>query len=328
MWTDIHNHCLPQEYLDLLRKWNKPVTVTEENDRTIVKHNHGSFTLFDGWTDVEPRLKWMDENDIDKTVVSISTPSPEEGPFTVDETVELCRTINDAYADLQAEHPDRIAGLGVLPLRDPEAALEELDRINGELDLAGVGLRTRSHGKLWSDPEIEPVFDRIDELDVSAFLHPLPNELSTDLTEEEWIMNPMSVFVVDTTHQICRLIWDGFFDRHDFPLVLPHLGGTIPYLVGRWDNGRDEIGSYKAMGPDRSFYDYIQDFYYDTIIFHRPALRCALETVGADHLLFGTDFPFPIENAGKIQADVESLGLSDDDLDGVKGGTAKELFNI
>jgi aminocarboxymuconate-semialdehyde decarboxylase len=332
MRVDVQTHFLPGTYLDVLRDLDRTVTVQQREDHLFISHEHDSFPLYPGFTDLETRIEWMDDHDIDVGLVSVSKPSPNEGPFTVEESVRLTRALNDGYAQARDAYPDRISGLASLPLRNPEAAIEEVDRVAEDLELAGVGLHTSVRGKPLSHTDFEPVFDRIDEHGLNAFVHPRYNCLSDDLSESEWMLKPMLVYPVETTLQMSRLVFDGFFDRHDFDVVLAHLGGTIPYLVGRLRTAR-RIGSERfeethASLPDRPIEEYLREFYYDAISHHPPALRAAIETVGADRLLFATDYPFEAENVEGTIEDLESLGLTGDEYDRIMGETAAELFEF
>lgn len=328
MRIDVHTHFLPAEYRRRLRDSDGPVRIEDRDGEPFVVHTTGSYPLSPGFRDVDARLSWMDENGVDTTLLSNSTPNPNEGPFSVAESNELVRAINDGYARLEDEYPERFGGLGLLPLRDPEAAIEEIDRIANDLELAGVTLPTALRGEKLSKPELEPVFDKLDDSGLTAFVHPARNELSTELSGEEWIFNPLAVFPTDTTFQIGRLIFDGFFDRHDFDVVLSHFGGALPYLVGRFERGREQFRSGAEDAPARPIEEYVKEFYYDTILFHPPAMRGALETVGAEQLVFGTDYPFGMEDIDATLADVDALGLSEAEHEAVMGGTAAELFDL
>ena len=327
MRVDMHTHFLPEPYRNLLREWDKSVRIEDRDGSPFVVHTTGSFPLFPGFRDLDARLKWMDEHDFDVTVASVSTPTPYEGPFTVDESTELARAVNDGYADMEEETGGRVVGLGSLPLRDPEASLEELDRIQ-ELGLAGVALPSTVRGEKLSDPELEPVFDALDDSGLTAFMHPCRNSLSQELGDDEWFFNPLGVFPAETGIQIGRLIFDGFFDRHDFDLVLSHLGGVLPYLVGRFERGRDQFRSGPDDSPEREVLDYVREFYYDTISFHVPAIEMTIETVGADHVVFGSDYPFGMEKVGETLENVEELDLEDDAYADVMGETSAELFGL
>lgn len=328
MRVDSHTHYLPEPFRDRLRSWGKDVRIEDRDGKPFVAHRTGSFPLFPGFRDLDARMDWMDEHGVDTTLMSVSTPNPNEAPFSVEESTELVRAINDGYAAAQDDYPGRVAGLGALPLQDPDACLDELDRIDGELDLAGVALPTRIRDRKLSSPELEPVFDRIERLDLPVFVHPTRNALSHELGPEEWFFTPLGVFPTETSVQIGRLIFDGFFDRHDLTVVLSHLGGALPYLVGRFERGRDQFRSGEGDAPERPIIEYAREFYYDTISFHLPAFRAAIETVGTDRLLFGTDYPFGMEKASETIRNVEDLELSDGEYEAVMGGTAADVFGL
>ncbi len=324
---DVHTHFLPEAYRDTLDDIGKRVRVVERGDNPRIIHQLDTVPLNPGFVDPAARVEWMDEHNVEKTIVSVSTPNPNEGPFTPAESTDLVKAINTGFGTLQAEHSDRIAALGSLPLRQPEIAVEELDRIASDLDLAGVAIPTSVRGRKLSHDSLEPIFDRLDELELTAFMHPRPNALSQQLEEEEWYTTPMAIFPSETTIELCRLIFDGFFDRHDFDLVVGHLGGTLPYLTGRLERGRDEfIGD--GSPPEQPIPAYLEEFYYDVISFHPPAIRAAFETAGVEQFVFGTDYPFGIENATETIQSVEAALPSDADPDLVNAATARDLFDL
>ena len=336
MRIDVHNHLLPDPYVDLLLEWDTPVGLTADGDQLYMVHRRSGtasvaagnrIPVNEGFVDVGARLEWMDDHDVDRTLVSVSTPNPLDDAFTTEQSTELIRAINDGYADLQSRYPDRIAGLGMLPLRDPEAAVAEVDRIAADLDLCGIALPTSVNGRKLSSPELRPVFDRVDETGLTAFVHPHGNALSDELNDDESFLNPLVIFPTETTFQVVRLIYDGFFDRHDFDVVLSHMGGALLQLAGRFERGRSEIDD-PAARPDRPVLEYVQQFYYDCISFHRPALRAAIDTVGVDHFVFGTDFPFDEEDTLTIVSDVEAVVPDTDDRERIMQGTARELFDL
>ncbi|MFC7251607.1 amidohydrolase family protein [Halomicroarcula sp. GCM10025324] len=328
MRIEVHTHYLPEPFRRRLREWDMSVRIEDRDGMPFVVHTTGSFPLFPGFRDPEARVEWMDENDIDYMLLSPSTPNPNEGPFSVEQSTELIQSINDGYADIQEEYPDRFGGLGPLPLRDPEAAVEELDRIV-EMGLKGVMLPTTVRDRKLSDPELTPVFDKLEETGLPVFVHPGRNQLSQQLDDDEWIFTPMTVFPTETTHQIARLIFDGFFDRHDdLDLVLSHMGGALTHLVGRLERGYDQFRSDDESTPERPISEYVEEFYYDTISFHPPAMQAAIDTVGSDRLLFGTDYPFGMENIEGTLDSIDALDLSADEQEAIMGGTAAELFDI
>lgn len=331
MRIDVQTHFLPERYLDALSERATSVTVETRDGQPFISHEHDSFPLYPGFVDLETRIEWMDAHGIDVGLVSVSKPSPNEGPFTVAESVDLSRALNDGYAEAHDAYPDRLNGLACLPMRDPDAAVDEVDRIV-DLGLAGIGLHTSVRGKPLSHPDFAPVFERIDSHGLSAFVHPTYNALSEQLTPAEWMLNPMIMFPTETTFQFSRLVFDGFLDRYDFDMVVAHLGGALPYLKGRLEVGV-EIGKQRfdeseTNLPDRPIDSYLQELYYDAICHNPAALRCAIDVVGADRLLFATDYPFEAEDAEGTVRDLEEAGVTDAEYDAIMGGTAARLFDV
>lgn len=328
MRVDVHTHFLPKAYRDLLQKWGASVRVENHGGTPHAVYHGAVREITPGFRDLAARAEWMADNDVDLTLASISNPSPHDDAFSDDKSVELVQAINDGFAAAQDTRPDEFTGLGTIPFRDPEVAVSEVDRIASDLDLSGVAVPTAVCGKQLSDPDFEPVFDRIVGHDLPVFLHPTRNVVSDRLHPDERGLDPTVVFPVDTTIAVSRLIWNGFFDRHDIDLLIAHMGGTLPYLIGRLERGHQRFRDEPGTPPKRPMLDYIEEFYYDAISFHGPALRAAIETVGADHLCFGTDYPFAMENAQATTADVKVCVSTAEAEHAIMHENAAELFDL
>ena len=198
------------------------------------------------------------------------------------------------------------------------AALAELERVGAEPEVSGViqhvGLQ---QARLVDDPELEPVYRALAERGLTLFLHPVqePPPHGT----EQWFLSNVIASPTATSLAAARLMLSGMLDRvPDLTLVIPHLGGTLPYLAQRLV---DQSGTGDA---EHDVLHYLRTrVYLDTCSFHPPALDCALATVGADRLLLGSDFPFrgPVRRAVE---DVES-GLGVDDAERVLTGNIARL---
>lgn len=336
MYIDVHNHYLPAPYVDTLLEWDTRVGLEQSGEDLYMVHERSGtasvrsgsqIPLGEGFTDDEPRIAWMNEHDVDRTLVSVSTPNPHADAFSPQQSTELVRAINEGFAAAQDRHPDVYAGLGTLSLRDPEAAVADVDRIAADLDLAGIALPTSiPEGKL-SQPSLRPAFEAIEEHDLTVFFHPHGNAISDGLDAAESFLSPLVVFPTETTVQIARLIYDGFFDDYDFDVVLPHMGGTLLHLAGRLDRGRQELAD-PAAPPAQSVPDTLGECYFDTISFHRPALRAAVETVGVEQLVFGTDYAFDEEDTDTIIADLEAVVEAPADRRRIAAETARDLFGL
>jgi aminocarboxymuconate-semialdehyde decarboxylase len=328
MRIDVHTHYLPAPFLDRLREWGESVRVEDRDGEPYLARGSGGYPLTPGFVDLEARAAWMDDHDVDMTVASVSSLDPNGEPFSVEQTKDLTRALNAGYADAQAAYPDRFVGLASLPFRDQEAAVEELDRAIDEYSLGGVAIPTTIRGRKRSAPEFEPVFDRIDERGVPVFVHPGTNALSRALDSAEGGLNPTVIFPIETTVQLARLIFDGFFDRYGFPVLLSHMGGALPYLVGRLERGRQRFRLDPGASPDHPVIEYVSRFHYDAISFHAPAVAMVLDLVGADHLLFGTDYPFDMERIEETVADIETVAPTPAAEQTVMGGAAVDLFDL
>jgi predicted TIM-barrel fold metal-dependent hydrolase len=203
------------------------------------------------------------------------------------DAIEAVDLLNSTAARAQASHPHRFYGLAVLPMQDTTAALAALDRAAAQ-ELRGICLFSNVNGGDIADRELWPVYQRAEELELPIFLHPTrcfrePRIAAYDLER------PLG-YMFDTSVAVLSLVVSGAMDA--FPMlkiVHPHLGGTLPYLVGRletyrrgilWDHLEAPIGSY------------LRRLYFDTVSATPGALSLALEVGDADRLLFATDFPY------------------------------------
>ena len=239
------------------------------------------------YTDVAAKLAVMDAAGIALTALSINDPGPEwfgaDGPAVA----QIC---NDYIAGLARQHPTRFFGLCVLPTQDIRVALAELDRCVKQLGMKGWLLYTNLAGKFPDEPEFRPLFARAVELDIPVLLHPA-KPITTDLVKAYEMTSTLGN-MFDNTIALTRLLMSGILD--EFPklkLVCPHLGGTLPYIVGRLDH---QVTVLKR-GPQnlqRKPSDYVRSIHMDIVSPLPEAMRFALDFSGPDKLLFASDHPW------------------------------------
>jgi aminocarboxymuconate-semialdehyde decarboxylase len=156
------------------------------------------------------------------------------------------------------------------------------------------------------------------------FIHPMaPPGIEA---MNRYALAPLVGFMFDTTLAVARLIFSNFFGRFlGLHVVVGHLGGAIPYLAGRLDAG------YRAypecQGTPRPPSEAIERLYLDTVSFHEPALRCALDLVGPERILFGSDYPHVVSDVASSLTAVEHA-LNRRDRNRILGNNAAELFRI
>jgi aminocarboxymuconate-semialdehyde decarboxylase len=270
--------------------------------------------------DLDARLRDMDAKGIDIRVMSLSTPNVYLWPLK--EQIAVTRRINDAMARVCRAHPDRFMGLASLPMRDTEAALDELDRAIGELGMKGIVIGSNVDGMQLDDPSFERIWQRINTLRLPVFEHPMFPKEEAGL---EGFELPLRLgFIFDTTLSATRLIYSGVFERYsNFPYIMAHTGGALPMVMERLDNG------YRLFPDCRKFIsklpsEYAKKLYYDTTSFTGDAIRLVINTVGIDRLLFGTDDPF----IGADTAHVDDLGLTPQDKRKILDGNARGLLKL
>src|SRR3972149_6804025 len=135
-----------------------------------------------------------------------------------------------------------------------------------------------------------------------------------------------SGFLLDTTLALLRLIYTGIFEKYpDIKLVMPHLGGMALFTMGRIDNSYKTRPECRQNIP-RPPSEYLKRFYYDDVSYNLPAFRCALETVGADHIVLGSDYPFDLADMDQSVKDVQLVGISEADQKKIYEDNARMIF--
>lgn len=298
--------------------------------------------LFDPWLHDDPVLTDLDARwrllepypDYRQVLVLGVFPIDELGPPAV--TRALAREVNDELAELVRAHPDRFLGFAAsLPLNDPDAAVEELERAHRDLGANGALLHTNVTGLPLDDPRFEPLFARAHELGSALWLHPTRSPIWPDyLTESEsrygiwWSLG----WPYETAVAMARLVFSGHMERYPgLKVITHHAGGMIPHFSGRLDTVQteDQREAFEHTFKKPAL-DYFRQFYVDTAMFGAPhAVECAVGFFGPGQVLFGTDMPLGgPEVITDTIADLRNLGLSPEDEEAVFAGNARRVLGI
>jgi aminocarboxymuconate-semialdehyde decarboxylase len=317
MRVDIHNHFYPGTYLQELEARGRDVRIgTDAQGRRYIEEGGSRLvTLTQPMVDLDARFAMMDDTGIDVQIMSMT--SPNVYAFEAGDSVQVARMVNDEYAGIKDRHPDRIRCLASVPL-GTGAEVEEVDRAILNLGLDGLIVGTNVHGKPLDDASFEPFWRRVDELGLPVLLHPMAPMVGTTYLDR-FALVPMVGFPFDTTLAVMRLIWSGFFDRfRRVKLIASHTGGALAYLTGRFEIGYDAYAECRQIGERPG--EALTKIWYDTISYHPPALRCLAESVGVSHMVFGTDYPHVIGDAGRVVASLEAAGFSASELEAIYHG--------
>jgi predicted TIM-barrel fold metal-dependent hydrolase len=318
---DCQSHVYIPELLTFLEKRKSSPMAYRRNGEMYVQVGEWPLQLRPNHTSIEAKLAMMDAEGIDVTVLSTNFPGPEllgsEGPA-------LARMMNDYIADVVRRYPDRFIGLAVLPTQDMDAALKEFHRAIEELHLNGLMLFSNQNGRFADEPEFLPLFETAERLGTPVVLHPT-HPVTYEATRGYQMTTGLG-WMFDTTIALARMILAGVLERHPtLKVVCPHVGGTLPYLIGRIDHQVCVLGRGGA-NITKPPSEYLRTVYLDTVSVMGLAIRYAYDFVGADRLLFATDHPWVAPEL--IRGEIRKLKLPAEDERKIFGENARRLFGI
>jgi aminocarboxymuconate-semialdehyde decarboxylase len=280
---------------------------------------------------IENVLEAAKEGGVDRTV--ISNPGHELRQMDAGQQLATVRMINQHLASLAHKH-DNIYALATTVPYGGEPFLKELERAVKEDGAKGVIILSSLPGHYPDDDDALPFFQLATELDIPVFMHPP----SVGFGEERLNIYRLASSIgrpMDGALAISRLIVRGIFEKLPaLKLVASHLGGGICEMIGRMDyayNLQEEayfLGPYEPMLIRHPPSHYLKMMYLESTCYHAPAARCAMETVGVDHFVFGTDAP-PLKPLKKAGVEIiRSLKLTPADEAKVFSGNARKLLKI
>jgi len=321
---DLHTHFYTAKYFQTIRDLPSEFSFDQSSTgQTIITYRGARFFgVTPAMTDVSKRLEDMDRVGIDVEVISLSTPNV----FftTAEHQPSVAAMINDAYAELIATHPKRFKAFASIPMDAPDAALNELHRAIHILKLNGVVLLSNIGGKPLTSPEYRPFFAEANRMKLCIFLHPmLP--ANTD-SFREYVLGPIIGFPFDTSLAVARMCYDGMFE--DFPdirWIIGHLGGAVPYLMERMDNGYRDFADCRAK-INQLPSTYLKQLYYDTVSFNPYTLSMVHKMVGANHMVMGSDYPHLLGSIDRAVTSIEDLEISDGDKEQIFEKTALSIL--
>ena len=325
MKLDLHTHFYTPEYFQAVSDLPSEFSFAESSTgQTIITYRGARFFgVTPAMTNVAQRIEDMDRVGIDVEVVSLSTPNV----FftTAEHQPRVARMINDSYAELIVKHPKRFKGFASIPMDAPDAAVSELHRAINDLKLNGVVLLSNIGGKPLTSPEYRPFFAEANRMSLCIFLHPMLPANADSF--REYVLGPIIGFPFDTSLAVARMCYDGMFE--DFPdirWIIGHLGGAVPYLMERMDNGFRDFADCRAK-IDKLPSEYLKRLHYDTVSFSQHTLTMVRNMVGADHMVMGSDYPHLLGSIDRAVSSIEGLEIDNEEKKAIFSGTALKILN-
>jgi len=253
--------------------------------------------------------------------LSINDPGPE---YFGKDSAAMAVMLNDFIADSVRRKPGRFFGLATLPFNSPDAMLKELDRATGKLGMKGILLYSNLDGHFPDEEPFRPLFAEAERRSVPILLHPAyPMTYSATKGYE---MTAMLGLMFDTTIALSRLILSGVLDQHpNLKLVCPHVGGALPYLIGRMDH-QTMVLKRGADHIHRAPSEYLKRVWLDVVNPIGLAIGYARDFAGPEKLLFASDHPWVDPQI--IIDQVESQEFSSIDRTRLYSQNARELFRL
>lgn len=318
---DCQSHLFCPELVALMEKRTEDPRVFTKDGVKTLQMGAWMRKILPHYTDVDAKLKTMDAAGIAVTALSINDPGPE---WFGNDGAAVAQMANDFVAGVVRQHPGRFIGLCVLPLQDIKAALTELDRCARDLGMKGILLYTNLAGRYPDEPQFHPLFARAEELGLPVLLHPA-KPLTTEFVQGYEMTSSLGN-MFDNTIALTRIIMSGLLDKHPrLKLVCPHLGGTLPYIIGRLDHQTQVLKrgpKYLTRAPS----EYLKQVWLDIVSPLPLAMKFGYDFMGSDRLLYSSDHPW-VEP--QLIADaLTSLKLPAADEAKIFGGNAKVLFGL
>ena len=345
MKIDLHTHILPHDWPDLDKKYGYSGFVRLDHYKPCCARMMIGKRVFREITDNvwDPKRR-IEECDRDKVSMQVLSTVPVMFSYWAKpaDALDLSRRLNDHIAEVVRDHPKHFAGLGTIPLQDPDLAASELERCVHELGLCGAQIGTHvdanpNSGRIdtlnLDDASLQPVWSAAEQLSAAIFVHPW-DMVGKERMPKYWL--PWLVGMpAETSLAICSMIFGAVFER--FPklrVAFAHGGGALPFTIGRIEHGfhvRPDLCATETKTNPRKYLahgDKPARFYVDSLVHDPDALKFLLKLFGPQRVALGSDYPFPLGEAspGKLIESMKELSMKEKNQ--LLSGTAREFLGL
>jgi aminocarboxymuconate-semialdehyde decarboxylase len=311
---DTHTHFVPRSFPAATRRnplWPS-VELRGADGAAAVMVGGKVFRMINSrsW-DAARRIDDMAADDVDVQVVS---PMPEllSHWFPADDADALSSHINEGIAELCDVRSGRFIGVGMLPMRDASLAVKRLGALKS-LGLRGFEIGTHINGVALGDERLHEIYGAAEQANLAILVHPL-HPVGLDRMGGRPELAAVAAFPLETALAAVSLMTNGVMER--FPklrILLSHGGGALPWILPRLRHARDigpPLDSLFARDPSET----VKAFYFDSILYDKPALEYLAVKVGRHQILVGSDYPFTIKQDRSAEFAEQALAMPRQDF--------------
>lgn len=325
---DIHTHILPENIPNFRERFGYGGFIHLDHHKPccarMMMDNKFFREIEDNCWDAEARLKECGHHHVDVQVLSTVPVMFSYWAKPLD-CLEVSKFLNDHIAEIVQRYPKRFIGLGTIPMQEPELAIQELERCKN-IGLAGV--EVGSHVNDWNlnDPNLFPIFEVCQDLDMAVFVHPW-DMMAKSKMDRYWL--PWLVGMpAETSLAICSMIFGGVFERlPKLRVAFAHGGGSFPSTIGRIEHGFNVRPDLCAIDNNVNPRDYLGKFWIDSLVHDPKVLDFVVDLFGSNRIALGTDYPFPLGELAPGTLIRESK-LSDAVKENLLSGSALEWLQL
>jgi aminocarboxymuconate-semialdehyde decarboxylase len=325
---DVHTHVVPENFPPYAGKGKNVPWPSMADADACHKHVMISGKLYrtvsDGSWSVPRRIEEMAAMRVNRQALS---PMPELLSYwlPLDDAKVLIRHLNEQIAEMIALAPERFAGLGAVPLQDPDTAIRELEFVMKTFKFCGVELASHVNGVSIGDPRFEPFFAAAERLGAAIFVHalrPAGQDRIVGAFPEQAVCFPGDVALA-----CASMITGGIAARHPkLRMAFSHGGGTMSILMPRLVHAWNVFPKAKESLPE-SPATIARRFYYDELVFDPEAVKFLIKQFGASQIVVGTDYPFALGDT-KPLGTLENAALDIATMTAITSANAKRFLGL
>jgi aminocarboxymuconate-semialdehyde decarboxylase len=324
--VDVHAHVVLREVYEQTSRWSVFAQSTSDaglSEDARRKARERSDSVIARMADADARIEAMNAMGVDVQVLSASLVHQCTYEAEPQAALALDRASNDRIAAMIAARPERLRGLGSVPLQSPDLAVRELTRCMTDLGMSGVTISTRVRDIEIGDPSLRQFWAKVEDFGAVVFIHPAGNPDTRFRKHFLWNSIGQSF---EEAMAIASLMYEGILDAYpNLKICVSHGGGYMPFYMGRIARNYIEKPTTR-VNMSKAPEEYLRRLYYDTCVYDPVTLQALVAAVGADRVLMGSDYP--VGETKPVDFIQQTPGLTTGDKEKMIGGNAAELFDL